>query len=237
MLPNQPAASLENSSGECDSASVPPVSTRSARPWAIARNPLSIDCSPEAQLRCTVQPGTSMPSPSRKPATRPGLTSSGCTLTQPSITSSKCRRSKGWRSSSGRPASTARSTGVNGPGLFCALMKGVRAPSTMKTGRPVLLLRPLHRSGCRRSCHCAALRQQLLGREIIDARHLPDQRQRFPHALRFIGRRACPSPPPPPPFSTLARRISWRRGSSSHIKRKAWSSLPSSLSRGAKCRW
>jgi hypothetical protein len=52
-------------------------------------------------------------------------------LTQPRITWSKASGLNGWRSNSGRPHCTARSTGVNGPGLPRALMNGVRLPSTM----------------------------------------------------------------------------------------------------------
>ena len=86
---------------------------------------------PEPQLRCTVQPGTDSSMPSRSAATRPGLISSAIGLTQPMITSSKDSAPKGWRSSSGRPQATARSTGVNGPGRPRALMNGVREPSTI----------------------------------------------------------------------------------------------------------
>jgi hypothetical protein len=53
------------------------------------------------------------------------------TLTQPRMTMSKASGGNGWRSSSGRPHWTTRSTGVNGPGLPRALRKGVRLPSMM----------------------------------------------------------------------------------------------------------
>jgi hypothetical protein len=52
-------------------------------------------------------------------------------LTQPRITWSNASGANGWRSSSGRPHATARSTGVNGPGAVRARMNGVRLPSTM----------------------------------------------------------------------------------------------------------
>jgi len=47
------------------------------------------------------------------------------------MTSSKASGGNDWRKSSGRPHSTARSTGVNGPGRPRARMNGVRLPSTM----------------------------------------------------------------------------------------------------------
>jgi hypothetical protein len=69
--------------------------------------------------------------PRRSAATRAGFISSASTLTQPRITWSKASGANGWRSSSGRPQATARSTGVNGPGRPRARMKGVRLPSMM----------------------------------------------------------------------------------------------------------
>jgi hypothetical protein len=47
------------------------------------------------------------------------------------MTWSKACGGNGWRSSSGRPQATARSTGVKGPGRPRARKKGVRLPSTM----------------------------------------------------------------------------------------------------------
>jgi hypothetical protein len=47
------------------------------------------------------------------------------------MTSSKASGANGWRSSSGLPQATVRSTGVNGPGRRRARMNGVRLPSTM----------------------------------------------------------------------------------------------------------
>jgi hypothetical protein len=47
------------------------------------------------------------------------------------MTWSKASGANGWRSSSGRPQATARSTGVNGPGRPRARMNGVRLPSTI----------------------------------------------------------------------------------------------------------
>jgi hypothetical protein len=62
---------------------------------------------------------------------RAGFISSAMTLTQPRMTWSNASGGNGWRSSRGRPHWTARSTGVNGPGLPRALRKGVRLPSMM----------------------------------------------------------------------------------------------------------
>jgi hypothetical protein len=62
---------------------------------------------------------------------RAGFISSAMTLTQPRMTSSNASGGNGWRKSSGRPHSTARSTGENGPGRPRARMNGVRLPSTM----------------------------------------------------------------------------------------------------------
>ena len=117
-------------------ASTPPASTRLERPLAIFWAALSMDCSPEAQLRCTVQAGTLSPQPRRRAATRPMLVSSGPGLTQPSMTSSNSVGANGWRASNGRPAATARSAAANRPGLPRALRDGVRLPSTTWTGRP-----------------------------------------------------------------------------------------------------
>ena len=117
-------------------ASTPPASTRSERPLAIFWAAESMDCIPEAQLRCTVQAGTRSPQPSRSAATRPMLASSSLGIMQPRMTSSKSVGAKGWRASSGCPAATARSDAENGPGFPRALMYGVRLPSTTKTGLP-----------------------------------------------------------------------------------------------------
>ena len=86
---------------------------------------------PEAQLRITVQPGTLWPQPIRSATTRPMFTSSGDGAAQPRITSSRSVGANGWRSSSARPASVARSDAANGPGRLRALRNGVRAPSMM----------------------------------------------------------------------------------------------------------
>jgi len=88
-------------------------------------------CMPEAQFLITVQPGTFSPQPSRRASTRPMLTSSGEGEAQPRMTSDRSVGAKGWRSSSARPACTARSEAAKGPGVFFDLRKGVRAPSTM----------------------------------------------------------------------------------------------------------
>jgi hypothetical protein len=69
--------------------------------------------------------------PIRSAAMRAGFISSARTLTQPRMTWSNASGANGWRSSSGRPQATARSTGVNGPGRPRARMNGVRLPSTM----------------------------------------------------------------------------------------------------------
>ena len=86
---------------------------------------------PEPQLICTVNAVIASPMPSRSAATRAGFISSAMTLTQPRMTWSKASGANGWRSSSGRPQATARSTGVNGPGRPRARMNGVRLPSMM----------------------------------------------------------------------------------------------------------
>ena len=86
---------------------------------------------PEPQLICTVNAVIASPMPRRSAATRAGFISSAMTLTQPRMTWSKVSGGNGWRSSSGLPQATARSTGVNGPGRPRALMKGVRLPSMM----------------------------------------------------------------------------------------------------------
>ena len=86
---------------------------------------------PEPQLICTVKAVIASPMPSRSAATRAGFISSASTLTQPRMTWSKASGANGWRSSSGRPQATARSTGVNGPGRPRARMNGVRLPSMM----------------------------------------------------------------------------------------------------------
>jgi hypothetical protein len=127
--PNQRLASRLSTRGEWESASVPPARISSASPFSIMRKPVSIDCMPEPQLIWTVKAGTSRPR--RRAATRAGFISSAMTLTQPRMTRSIASGAKGWRSRSGRPHCTARSTGVKGPGSPRALMKGVRAPSTM----------------------------------------------------------------------------------------------------------
>jgi len=69
--------------------------------------------------------------PSRSAAMRAGFISSAITLTQPRMTSSNASGGNGWRSSSGRPQATARSTGENGPGRPRARRNGVRLPSMM----------------------------------------------------------------------------------------------------------
>lgn len=74
------------SNGEWLSASAPPASTRSARPFSISWRPVSIDCIPEPQLICTVNAGIAAPSPRRSAAMRAGLASSARTLTQPRTT-------------------------------------------------------------------------------------------------------------------------------------------------------
>ena len=127
---SQSTAPRRSTSGEWLSASAPPASTMSALPSSMVRKAVSIDCMPEPQLIWTVKAGTSSEMPSLRPATRAGFISSATTLTQPRMTRSIASGSNAWRISSGRPHWTARSTGVNGPGLPRALMKGVRAPST-----------------------------------------------------------------------------------------------------------
>jgi hypothetical protein len=82
-------------------------------------------------LICTVNAGIASPMPRRSAAMRAGFISSARTLTQPRMTRSNASGANGWRSSSGRPQATARSTGVNGPGRPRARMNGVRLPSTM----------------------------------------------------------------------------------------------------------
>src|SRR5258708_1852821 len=68
---------------------------------------------PEPQLICTVNAVIASPMPRRSAAMRAGFISSAMTLTQPRMTSSKASGGNGWRSSSGRPHSPARSTGEN----------------------------------------------------------------------------------------------------------------------------
>jgi hypothetical protein len=84
---------------------------------------------PEPQLIATVYAVIASPIPRRTAAMRAGLASSAMTLTQPRMTASNASGANGWRSSSGRPHATARSTGVNGPGRPRARRKGVRLPS------------------------------------------------------------------------------------------------------------
>ena len=144
---SQRTMSSENSSGARDSASTPPATTSCERPdWMLAMAESSA-CMPEAQLRITVQPGTRLPQPRRSAITRPMLTSSGEGAAQPMMTSSTSVGEKGWRSSSARPACTARSPAENGPGPVRAFRKGVRDPSTTYTGlnairASLVLMRP-----------------------------------------------------------------------------------------------
>ncbi len=121
----------EYSSGARDSASTPPASTRLLRPARMFVIAASIACMPDAQLRMTVHAGTFSPQPMRSDATRPMFTSSGEGAAQPRMTSSIRVGSNGWRNSSARPASVARSDAANGPGRLRALRNGVRTPSTM----------------------------------------------------------------------------------------------------------
>ena len=64
-------------------------------------------------------------------AIRAMLASSAVGATQPRITSSRSPGSNCWRASSGRPASTARSTARNFPGWPAAFKNGVLLPSMM----------------------------------------------------------------------------------------------------------
>ena len=112
-------------------ASVPPASTSEERPATMFNAAVSSACRPEAQLRITVHAGTLSPQPSLSEITRPMLASSADGIAAPMITSSNALASNGWRRSSARPAFTARSLAVKGPGPSgLALRKGVRAPST-----------------------------------------------------------------------------------------------------------
>ena len=111
-------------------ASVPPASTSSERPQAMAWAALCRACRPDPQFRCTVQAGTRGPQPRRIATIRARLASSGPGMMQPSTTSSSSSGGNGWRASRARPAATARSAARNGPGMPRALRKGVRQPST-----------------------------------------------------------------------------------------------------------
>ncbi len=120
-------------------ASVPPASTRSARPVAISSAAVSIACMPDAQLRCTVKAGVVLPQPSLMATIRAILASSMLGAAQPRMTSSNKVASKGCRVSRIFPQATARSLAEKGPGTPFAFRNGVRAPSMILTARPLRL--------------------------------------------------------------------------------------------------
>src|SRR3990167_876571 len=112
-------------------ASVPPASTKLARPVAISFTAESSACMPEAQLRCTVHAGTLFPQAKRNAMMRAILASSSLGIIQPIMTSSISVGENAYCVSNDRPAVTAKSLAENGPRSVFAFNNGVRAPSTM----------------------------------------------------------------------------------------------------------
>ncbi len=137
-------------------ASVPPASTRCARPCAMRSRALASACSPEAQLRCTVKAGTALPQPRRRLMMRAMFASSGAGITQPTMTSSICWGANGARARTGRAAATARSAALNSLARPRAFRNGVRAPSTTNTFSSDMRVSSISRSCAAASCHTGA---------------------------------------------------------------------------------